>query len=209
MEFKLFGRQVIEVKSQAMTLVDALRDQLSNFRNNFEQVAMEIQGDDIAVIRAFSKEYDVNIILKHSDGFYQGINPNDSRKKLKVLEAGNEYFSVSKSEALKKGNLRKRKWEKTSKGLFTPKDVLKHQECNNKYVQKHREHNKTKMTTEKEISGTGLKNLSNFCYGNSVIQALLPFRDIFKEKPCGNLQLPIIVKMESVSKIKVSRNIEI
>ena len=139
MEFKLFGRQVIEVKSQAMTLVDALRDQLSNFRNNSEQVAIEIQGDDIAVIRAFSKAYDVSIILKHSDGFYQGIKSNDSSEELKVLEAGNEYFSVSRSEAFKNENLRKRKWKKKSKALFTPKDVLKHRECNNKYVIKHRE----------------------------------------------------------------------
>ena len=36
----------------------------------------------------------------------------------------------------------------------------------------------------------GLKNISNFCLGNSVIQALFPFRDIIKEKPDGMDQLP-------------------
>ena len=50
---------------------------------------MEIQGDDLTVIGAFSKAFHVSIILMHSDGAYQGINSISSREKLKVLEAEN------------------------------------------------------------------------------------------------------------------------
>ena len=113
MESKPYGSQKVEVKSQPTTLCGALMDQLSNFRNNV--VAIEIQGDQMSVIRASSKNYKVSIILKHSDGAFQGISSTDSRVKLKVLETENEYFSVSRKQGLKNENSRKRKWEKKSK----------------------------------------------------------------------------------------------
>ena len=47
MEHKPFGTQRIEVQSQSMTLADALLDQLKNFRSNIQNIAMDIQADDL------------------------------------------------------------------------------------------------------------------------------------------------------------------
>ena len=42
-----FDKLKIEVKSQSITLADALLDQLKNFRSNIQNIAMEIQADDL------------------------------------------------------------------------------------------------------------------------------------------------------------------
>ena len=81
--------------------------------------------------------------------------------------------------------------------MASPEKKEKRRENMAAYNRKSRANKKEKKAVESKISGTGLVNLSNFCYGNSMIQSLLPFREIIKERPTG--QDPIISKMESVS----------
>ena len=62
--------------------------------------------------------------------------------------------------------------------VLTPEQLKNRLEKVKKYVRKCRENNKERVASEEiEVSGLGLKNLSNFCYGNSVIQAMFPFRE--------------------------------
>ena len=104
----------------------------------------------------------------------------NSKVTLKVLEAGNEYFSVSRTEKLEREKSRKRKWEKKSQALMNPESLSEREESLKGYLKNHKENEQERATNKKkkEILGTGLKNISNFCHGNSVIQALLSFRDI-------------------------------
>ena len=150
MNSKPFGPHKINIKSQPLTLTDALFDQLKNFRSNIQNVAMEVQSDDLSVIRAFLKAFSINIVLKHSDGAYQGIKLINSKVTLKVLEAGNEYFSVSRTEELEREKSRKRKWEKKSQALMTPERLSKRKESLKGYLKKHKEDKAEKVTDKKK-----------------------------------------------------------
>ena len=195
MESKPFGFETIQVEKKPLSLLCALIEQLNKFRSNTATVMKESQDDDLTVIKKFAEEFKINVELKHSNGLYQGTKICGSKDKLKVLKVGNEYFSILRTEGT--GKARKRKFENKLKKQYSEDELKKRKEKASNVKHKEEETNNTLL--EKPFSGTGLKNISNFCYGNSVLQSLVPFRKIIKEKQDGNGSSPFITSMEEVS----------